>query len=347
LNVVAPKRRGTADASDAAKDAPVRTAEALGTTSPGRSAIEAARHAAEPQPQAAPPLRAPVAPKVPPALQHSLFWPVIWTLVVAAVLIWGSHAHLERYIAPQRGLGYWLGIIGGSMMLLLLLYSARKRANWLSWMGGIPAWFEIHMVLGVVGPVLVLFHANFSLGATNSNVALICMLLVAGSGVIGRYIYTRVHASLGGKEDTLEDLQAIAERIRSQSTTITFLPGLLDILDQEEQRFMAPASGQFGAALKVLTAGPRAMFARWRIHRLIRRAVRRASHDESEAVVRHAQRISKVAQSYVDRRLDARRRIAEYRVYTRLFSLWHVLHIPLFFMLLIAGIVHVIAVNVY
>ena len=31
----------------------------------------------------------------------------------------------------------------------------------------------------------------------------------------------------------------------------------------------------------------------------------------------------------------------------RLFSYWHVLHIPLFFMLLIAGIVHVIAVNMY
>jgi hypothetical protein len=28
-------------------------------------------------------------------------------------------------------------------------------------------------------------------------------------------------------------------------------------------------------------------------------------------------------------------------------SLWHVLHLPLFFMLLVAGIVHVISVNVY
>jgi hypothetical protein len=39
--------------------------------------------------------------------------------------------------------------------------------------------------------------------------------------------------------------------------------------------------------------------------------------------------------------------VAEYRVYERLFSLWHVLHLPLFFMLLAAGIVHVIAVHVY
>ncbi|MGC1458031.1 MAG: hypothetical protein WA825_07115, partial [Steroidobacteraceae bacterium] len=100
-----------------------------------------------------------------------LHWPLIWCVVVAALVYLGSHAHLERYISPQYGLGYALGITGGSMMLALLIYSARKRAAWLRWMGSIPAWFQIHMVLGVAGPLLVLFHANFSLGATNSNVA--------------------------------------------------------------------------------------------------------------------------------------------------------------------------------
>jgi hypothetical protein len=34
-------------------------------------------------------------------------------------------------------------------------------------------------------------------------------------------------------------------------------------------------------------------------------------------------------------------------VYQRLFGLWHVLHLPLIFMLFLAGIVHVVAVHVY
>ena len=72
----------------------------------------------------------------------------------------------------------------------------------------------------MVGPILVLFHANFSLGATNSNVALISMLLVAGSGVVGRYIYTRLHARLEGHEDTLEQLKTVGERLRLQTTSI-------------------------------------------------------------------------------------------------------------------------------
>jgi len=39
--------------------------------------------------------------------------------------------------------------------------------------------------------------------------------------------------------------------------------------------------------------------------------------------------------------------VAEFEGYERLFSLWHALHIPLIFMLIIAAVIHVIAVNVY
>jgi hypothetical protein len=281
--------------------------------------------------------------KAPPRLR----WPIIWTLVVAAVLWWGSHAHLERYITPQRGLGYWLGITGGSLMLLLLMYSARKRVTWLRWLGGIPAWFEFHMVLGVVGPVLVLFHSNFRLGATNSNVALICMLLVAGSGVIGRYIYTRLHARLDGHEDTLEQLKAVGDRLRAQSTSISFLPGLLDSIGRVEQRLIEPPKGFGRRSLHLISGAPRLWLARWLVRRDIKRALDVAINRESALIAQHAPRISLVARGYADRRLEAGRRMAEYQVYARLFSLWHVLHIPLFFMLLIAGIVHVVAINVY
>jgi hypothetical protein len=279
-------------------------------------------------------------------------WPIIWTLAVAALLLWGSHAHLERYITPQRGAGYWLGIIGGSMMLLLLVYSARKRVAWLAWLGGIPAWFEFHMVLGIVGPILVLFHSNFSLGATNSNVALVCMLLVASSGVVGRYIYTRLHARLDGHEDTLEQLKAVGDKLRSQTTSISFLPGLLDAIGRVEKRLIEPPKGFGKRFLHLISGAPRIAIARWLVRREIKRAIAVAvsltSVTREEAVIaQHAHRIAAVARGYADRRLEAGRRMAEYQVYERLFSLWHVLHIPLFFMLLIAGIVHVVAINVY
>jgi hypothetical protein len=276
-----------------------------------------------------------------------LHWPLIWTFLIAGLLVWGSHAHLERYITPQRGVGYALGISGGSLMLLLLIYSARKRIAWLRWMGSIPAWFEIHMVLGVVGPILVLFHANFSLGATNSNVALFSMLLVAGSGVIGRYIYTRLHARLEGHEDTLEHLKSAGERLRLQTHTGEFLPGLLDAIEGVERRLIEPPKGSIARLLHLSTGAVRIALARWLMRRAIKDAVQTACMRESRLVARHAQRLGLVARHYAYRRLDAGRRMTEYKAYSRLFSFWHVLHIPLFFMLLIAGTAHVIAINVY
>jgi hypothetical protein len=284
---------------------------------------------------------------IPSSKGPRVHWPLVWTAVVTFVLACGACAPLARYITPQRGVGYWLGIIGGSLMILLLLYSARKRVPWLGWMGSIPAWFEFHMVLGVVGPILILFHSNFRLGATNSNVALICMLLVAGSGVIGRYIYTRLHAHMDGNEDTLEQLKAVGERLRSQKTSIELLPGLVDAIDRVEKRLIDAPDNVLARFLHLFTGAYRLARARFMVRREIKEALQKALRHESPLIARHAHRIAMVARRYAYRRLETGRRATEYQMYERLFSLWHVLHIPLFFMLLIAGIAHVVAVNVY
>jgi hypothetical protein len=196
-------------------------------------------------------------------------------------------------------------------------------------------------------PVLVLFHSNFSLGATNSNVALICMLLVAGSGVIGRYIYTRLHANLDGTENTLEQLKAAGDRVRSQTHSITLLPGLLEAIEGVERRLIEPPKGRIARFFHIFTGAYRVARARWILRREIKQAVAEAVRRESPLIAKHARSLAAVAQRYAYRRLDAGRRVTEYKVYARLFSFWHVLHIPLFFMLLIAGTVHVIAINIY
>ena len=96
----------------------------------------------------------------------------VFSLLVVALLYVGWNFPTERYITPKRGMGYALGIIGGSLMLVLLLYSLRKRYTWLRFLGPTPSWFRFHMVLGVLGPLCILYHSNFTTGATNSNVAL-------------------------------------------------------------------------------------------------------------------------------------------------------------------------------
>ena len=45
--------------------------------------------------------------------------------------------------------------------------------------------------------------------------------------------------------------------------------------------------------------------------------------------------------------LKAARNAAQFGAYERLFSLWHILHVPFVFMLVVSGVVHVIAVHMY
>jgi hypothetical protein len=41
------------------------------------------------------------------------------------------------------------------------------------------------------------------------------------------------------------------------------------------------------------------------------------------------------------------RRVAELGSYERMFSLWHVFHLPFFYMLVVAALIHVLAVHMY
>jgi len=265
---------------------------------------------------------------------------------VVAALVWGYYGHLERYITPTRGLGYALGITGGSLMLVLLLYPARKRLEWLHVIGGVPAWSRIHMTLGIVGPLLVLFHTNFSLGATNSNVALFCMLAVSGSGLIGRYIYNRVYGDWHEHKATLEELQAVAETLRKQSTSIAMLPDYLAAIERVEQQLFRPAASTVGQLTQPVTMVARLALARWRLNNQIQHMVSEAVRN-SPRLAPHGARLTATATHYAGRRLDAMRRVREHGYYVKLFSLWHLAHVPFFIMTLVAGIAHVISVSVY
>ncbi|MDE2049691.1 MAG: pyridine nucleotide-disulfide oxidoreductase [Gammaproteobacteria bacterium] len=268
-------------------------------------------------------------------------------LAALALLIFGLTFPIGRYITPTRGLGYALGITGGSMMLLLFLYSARKRFRWLAFLGPTARWFRFHMVLGVLGPLCILYHADFSLGATNSNVALFSMLTVAGSGLVGRYIYAHIHRGLYGQRVTVTELRERADGLRALSGTVGFLPELVGRLDDIEKRILSAGSRlPMLAPLKPAIIAPIALAARWRVRRYIRRQLRLAART-SPVVAAERKRLTRAACAYADRRISATGRLAGFQAYERLFSLWHALHLPLIFVLIAAGIVHVIAVSIF
>lgn len=271
--------------------------------------------------------------------------PRVFFLVTTVLLGWGYSFPTEQYLTPQSGVGYALGIVGGSSMLLLLVYPLRKRIRALSIIGTTKRWFQAHMALGVIGPVLVLFHSNFSLGAANSNVALVCMLVVSGSGLFGRYFYTRIHHGLHGHKASLAELRDYAEKLRWVTTAVDFLPDLVSRIEREEQGIVTRCERTL-VLLRPLVGLAGVLVARRRLHRHVGQQVQCLRGSAGDSPDRRRQ-LRRTAGVYIDDRLAATRRVVEFAAFERLFSLWHALHLPLFLMLLVAGIAHVIAVHVY
>lgn len=277
-----------------------------------------------------------------PSKRRSTWRSQLGLSLAALMIIAGLVLPTERYVNPQYGIGYVLGILGGSMMLALLIYPLRKRSRSLAFLGSIAGWFRVHMVLGVVGPLAILYHSNFSFGATNSNVALACMLIVAGSGLVGRYLYARIHHGLYGRRASLNELARDAERLRQHSGQLRLLPGLMDEIERAEKHIGAPSI----TLVRPFLAAWRQKSELRRMGRLLHHAVGIAAAG-SVVVGEQRERLTQAALRYVEARLLAARRVAEFESSERLFAAWHVLHMPLFLMLVVVGIVHVFAVHMY
>ena len=263
------------------------------------------------------------------------------------ILLLGSQLPVATYLSPRTGLGYAIGIVGGVMILMQLLYALRKRVKSMRFLGTVAGWFQAHMMLGILAPVCILIHCGFSLGATNSNIALFCMLTVSGSGIFGRYFYSKIHRGLYGRKANLADLQASARDLRQRGTKLLMMPKLMELADEQERRLLGVAD--WNSAL--LAFAPLAIAARFsggrgRLRRYARAAINLTA-ERHKAVATQRARFERVAYDYINRRMRATREVAEFRIYERLFSVWHVLHVPLFLMLIAAGIVHVISVHVY
>ena len=248
---------------------------------------------------------------------------------------------------PGSDFGYNLGLVGGLMMLSLLLYPLRKRFSMLERLGAMNTWFRYHMFIGIAGPVLVLFHSTFQLKSMNGTIAFLAMLMVVLSGVIGRFIYRHVHRGLYGRKITLrsagEDIQACIGRMDS----VFSLQGDVEPQLRAFQEYaLAPSSGFFQGASRFVTLRSKAFALSARIRAEIRPAMVRRGLD-MKLTKRQIILEYKLAKGQINAFRDAVLMAAQLATWERAFSLWHVVHIPFLYLLVISGIVHVIAVHMY
>lgn len=121
-------------------------------------------------------------------------------------------------LKPGGGIGHGLGIVGSIMMLIMLLYSVRKRTTLFSKIGPLSHWLDIHIYFGIFGPLLILLHSSFKVHGLVA-VSFYAMIAVAISGILGRYLYMQIPRNLRGHELSLKDIDTLNRQLTEQLKT--------------------------------------------------------------------------------------------------------------------------------
>lgn len=272
--------------------------------------------------------------------------PLVFAICVLGTIGFAWLERGEGYLTAETGLGYWLGIAGACLMAMLGLYPLRKRLKIFRSAGRVANWFRAHMVMGILGPALIVLHTNFKLGSLNSRLALYTMLIVVASGIAGRYLYARIHKGLYGQHldarDILADLEQIFRKLDAD------FPGAAEIMSA--LRNCAPqqsaSRGLLTSAYRALAAGLRAAAGRRRVKTLLARYI---STNPRFAHMGRWQRRKALRAAYaqIDVFFAAVCKADRLAFFERVFGLWHHLHMPLFAVLALTVVLHIVAVHRY
>ncbi len=253
----------------------------------------------------------------------------------AAAAVRGASFYATPLTQRARHPGYWtykaggrlghpLGVAGASMTVLLLGYSLRKRVRALRRLGPLSRWLDVHIFLGLLGPVLVILHSSFKVQGLVA-LSFWSMVVVALSGVLGRYLYLQIPRTRAGEALSLQELEA-QDRALSRRLGLEF--GLDEAALRRLEALSTPPPAR--SLLALLLGLLRDDLRRGRELRAFARSCRGVP----AGLLRDLERLARQKHA-LHRRLLAWDRLHE------LFHYWHVLHKPFAVVMYLFMAVHV------
>ncbi len=231
------------------------------------------------------------------------------------------HPDFREFRAAGR-VGHGVGILGSFMIVLLLLYSLRKRMRVLQRAGQLPIWLRYHIFLGIAGPILITLHTAFKVGGLVS-VSYWSMVAVALSGFFGRYLYQQIPRNVLGETLDVAEIEARNE-------------ALLVELSMNHNMDDRAATVLEDLALRKLEhrAAPMALLMLPFLNGVLVRQLQRWS-------LRHVDGDRAVAVRLAKDWVLQTRRLRLFHLIRDLFHYWHVFHKPFAFIMILVMIVHV------
>lgn len=137
---------------------------------------------------------------------------------------------------PGRPLSLWLGWLGLGFMILMNLYSMRKRIGAFQKYGKLSSWLNFHVFCGLIGPTFILFHCNFKVRGI-VGISFWSMVVSFSSGIIGRYFYVQM---LRAKVDLINEAEKIMSKLKNQleKNQIAFDQAIMDQYVNQTMKFV-------------------------------------------------------------------------------------------------------------
>ncbi len=267
------------------------------------------------------------------------------TAVIVAFLMysWSKWGNINF----QRGSNfhYNMGLVGGILMLMAMLYSLRKRLKILRRVGKIENWYYFHLIGGVIGPIIIVFHSSFNLKSINSSMAFIAMVLVAVSGLFGRYIYTRIGYGLHRKLLAIKNTEkALIKSIRGYESE------LVEVIERRLSTFaiscLSGPKSIIRLPMRFVVIKTIAAKAYVTISEDMTRMMRLVAQYEGWSAKEYEHVLAE-EKRFLRQHINSVVEIAHVHLYERLLVRWRVLHVPLLFFLVISALFHVLAVHMY
>lgn len=238
---------------------------------------------------------------------------------------------LHAWLRPSGYLGQSLGLLALAILLFLWLYPFRKKYRWLAWTGRVGLWLDVHVGLALTMPLLVAVHAAWRfeglIGLGYAAILIVCL-----SGIVGRYLYTRIPRSRAGVELTRDQVASERQVLLGELTVATgFTPAELDA---HLATGPITASGSLVASVRTLVTQDLARRRALRRFRHLLQARGGSARQLDRAALRRAVRLAgrEAALTQQARMLEATQRV---------FKFWHVAHRPFAVTALLAVVVHV------
>jgi len=241
----------------------------------------------------------------------------------------------HAWLKPSGYVGQSAGLIAFALFLFLYLYPLRKRFRTLAFLGPLNRWLDVHIVAGIAVPLLGAVHAAWRFHGL-IGLGYLSMVLVALSGIVGKYLYVHIPRGRSGLGMTLDEIEARRRELLERIAEATGL-GLDEVEAVLAGRKTAAAPLGVGGTLIGLISSD---FSRWRMTRRLRRLLRERTSGArklDQAALRDIVRLARreIALTQQLRMLDATQ---------RLFRYWHVFHRPFSIMAFVAVTIHVVLV---